>query len=165
MLVIDWDELDGAEVARERAENGVTLRRVKGKEICEQRHGYTVEGYRFSLREKALNQPTDADLTSTGVKFRTTRAARKREALPRARATDSSAAADVAEGDDGDDCPDLVGQSDSDDESVDGDVNLSGESDRDHWVFQGEQLVRHHKQERNKCSFQPTPTARCRSST
>ena len=44
VLVIDWDELDGAEVARERAEGGVTLRRVKAKEICVQRHGYLWKG-------------------------------------------------------------------------------------------------------------------------
>ena len=47
VLVIDWDELDQAETVRERAENGVTLRRVKAKEIVVHHPGESVEGYRF----------------------------------------------------------------------------------------------------------------------
>ena len=55
--------------------------------------------------------------------------------------------------------PPLGEDSGSDDESIDGEVNLLSESDRDHWVFQGEQSVRHHKQERKKM-FVPTD-AKC----
>ena len=62
VLTIDWDELDAAEVARERAEGGVTLRRVKAKEVLMQRHGYSVEGFRFPLVEKALKQLMNAEL-------------------------------------------------------------------------------------------------------
>ena len=87
---------------------------------------------------------------------------RVRETVSRAAAEDAAEnraqkralTGDDEEDDDDEDYPGLESM-DSEDEGLDGDVNLSSESDRDHWTFQGEQLVRHHKQERHKM-FVPT---------